>query len=708
MNGSDFELLLAPRAVAVVGASADPARIGGQPVRALREFGYTGGVYPVNPKRDEVMGLRCYADVADIPRPCDVAVVAVPAPAVPDVVERCGTAGISFAIVLSAGFGETGATGEELDARLRAAIESSGVRVIGPNCQGMLNLADHVYAGFGAIFQNPDLLCGRIAMVTQSGGFGYAVVGLAEAAGVGFRYVISTGNEIDVDAIELMEHLLERPDVDAVATYLEGVRAGRRLVELGRRAAEIGKPIMVWKVGNSERGRSAAASHTANLTADYELYQAAFRSGGFLEVRDVDDLVDLARALAQPRLPQGPNVAVVSISGGAGVLLADRLDELGLALPSLQERTVARLREFVPTFSALLNPIDVTAQVFNDPDLFRRVVEVVLEDPAIDQLILYNASVQGAIAVRLAEQLCAVVERTDKPVLVGWSAPPGRADDAMEVLRERGVPLFPTPGRAARAAAALHELAVKRRAAAARQRRGGVPASASPLELPIQEGPLGEHESKACLAAYGIPVVREVLVALEDLPALECPLAFPVAVKVESPDVPHKTEAGAVQLGIADAHELRRAAAEVVANARAHVPEARIAGVTVQEMATGVEVIAGVVNDRFFGPTVAFGLGGIFTEVLRDVTHRFAPFDADVAREMIAEIRGSALLNGVRGGPPLDVDALADALQALSRLAAEHADRISEIDVNPLFVRPVGQGVVAADALVVLSSGRSE
>jgi acyl-CoA synthetase (NDP forming) len=703
----DLDYLLQPRGVAVVGASADPARIGGQPVRALKDFGYEGAVYPVNPKRDDVMCLRCYHDVRDVPRPCDVAVIAVPAAAVADAIAACGDAGIPFAIVLSAGFAELGERGKAEEDRLRKAIAASGVRVIGPNCQGMLNLSDHVYAGFGAIFQNADLASGRIAMVTQSGGFGYAMVGIAEASGVGFNYVLSTGNEVDLTALDLIEHLLERDDVDAVATYLEGVEDGRRLVEIGRRAAELAKPIIVWKVGNSDRGREAAASHTANLTAGYELYQTAFEEGAFLEVRDLDDLVDVSRAISGRRLPNGPQVGVISISGGAGVLLADRLEELGLMLPPLQQDTLVRLREFVPAFSALLNPIDVTAQVFNDPDLFRRVLEVVLEDPGIDQALLYNASIQGEAAARLAEQICDIASRTSKPVLVGWSAPPGRAPEAMQTLEDHGVPWFSTPGRAAKGASALYELS-----------RKSVPEANPPavrtvsyadLELPSSVKALSEHASKACLTAYGIPVTREVLLSHADVRNLTAPpIPFPVVVKVESPDLLHKTEAGGVRTGVADLETLKEAADEVVANARKHAPDARIEGVSIQEMLVGTEVIVGAVNDRFFGPTVVFGLGGIFTETLRDVTRRFAPFDVATAHRMIDEIRASAVLHGSRGLPPLDVAALAETLTRLAWLVADHADRIAEVDINPLFVRPAGQGVVAADALVVLADANTE
>lgn len=700
--GCDFSRLLNPRGIAIVGASADVARIGGQPIKALTEFGYRGGVYPVNPKYPEILGLKCYPALTSVPQPCDVALVAVSSALVPQAILDCGKAGIPFAVVLSAGFKEIGEQGRELESRLEEAIRISGVRLVGPNCQGLMNVKDAVYCGFGAPFQYRHPRPGAVAMVTQSGGFGYAVMGLAESSGLGFNYVVSTGNETDVDTLDLLRYLLERDDVEVVATYMEGVADGRALVEIGKRALAVRKPIVVWKVGNSNLGRQAAASHTANLTASYELYRVAFREGGFIEVRDVDDLVDVGKAFLAKRLPQGRNVAVISISGGAGVLLADRCEELGLHLPPLSGHTLTELGGILPGFSSALNPIDVTAQVFNDLAMFSRVVELVASDPAIHQIIVVSASVHGAMAERIARELVKIWERTEKPVLVCSSAAPERAAEAFRILADSQIPCYPTPARAATAAAALKQFAERletpgRRVTSARK------VAKIPIALPKGEKVLGEHRSKALLREYGIPVVGEVQVDSDSLDRLEeSPVPFPLVAKLDSPDLPHKTEAGAVRVGIRSLDELKNAVREMREAALRYRPDARIDGVLLQEQVTGTEVIAGAVNDPFFGPTVVFGLGGVFAEVLRDVTYRFAPFGPETAREMIDEIKGAAVLHGYRGRPEADVEALADALSQLSYLIDDHGTVISEIDINPLFVRSKGQGVVAADALVVL------
>lgn len=698
---ADLGRFLHPRGIAIVGASSDLSRIGGQPIRLLTEYGYTGKVYPVNPKYPEIKGLACYPDLASVPKPCDVALVALAAPHVPGVIEQCGKAGIPYALVLSAGFSEVGAEGRLLQEKLAAAAKASGVRVVGPNCLGMMNLTAGIRNGFGGTLQLNTLRQGPVAMVTQSGGFGFGAVATASHYGIGFNYVVSTGNEVDLTALDWMADLLERPEVEVLVAFIEGIGDGRRLVAIGQRALELGKPILVWKVGNSTVGARAVTSHTARLTAGYPLYRTAFRLGGYVEIEDIDDLVDTAKVFLAKKRPRGNRVGVITLSGGAGVLLADRAVESGLELPPLSEATKTGLREFVAPFATVANPVDATPQGYNDNfATYNRVIKAILDDPAIDMAIA--RSPRGKAAEPWSRGLIALLHDTGKPLLLNWPTSPDDNADVLAYLEQNGVPCLITPTRAARAAGALHEFSEKQRRHAERGRPALARAVArQDLELPAGTATLGERASKQLLAAYGVPVVRERMLTPADVESLaDAPLPFPLAVKVESPDVPHKTEAGAVQLGITDLMGLKAAAREVVSAAQRYRPDARIDGVLVQEMASGLEVIIGAVNDPCFGPVITFGLGGVMTEILHDVTHRFAPFDAATAREMIAEIKGAALLAGYRSKPALDVAALADALARLSLLAADHADRIAEIDVNPLFVRE--HGVMAADALVVL------
>ncbi|MCC6777089.1 MAG: acetate--CoA ligase family protein, partial [Hyphomicrobiales bacterium] len=653
-------------------------------------------IYPVNPKYDSLDGRPCFPSLAALPGPCDVAVVTVPSAHVASVIEQCGAAGIPVAVVLSSGFREIGAAGAMLQEELVAAARRSGVRIVGPNCQGYMNVATRMYAGFGTAFRNPPLDGGPLAMVTQSGSFGYSVVTEVSAAGVGFNYVVSTGNEADVTSLDLIEFFLEQDDVEIVTAYLEGVKDGRRLLALGEKALILGKPILLWKVGNSDSGRRAAVSHTANLTSSPELYRAAFRSGGYIEIEEASDLTDVARAFLARRIPRGRKVAVFTSSGGFGVLLADRCEACGLQLPELSEKTKSALREIVPPYAALSNPVDVTAQLSTDGEGVNRALQVLLDDPGVDQIMVRKGSTDGARGEQWAAGLVALAQRTTKPVLI--SILTEGSQGAVDIFNRHRLAWSPTARGLVASAAALYEFGLKRERLSERVARTF---GRQEIEWPAGVQTLGEHAAKQVLSSYGIGSVREVVLTEQAVKELKAsPLPFPVVVKVDSADIAHKTEAGAVRVGIDSLDELKQAAQEVVASARRYSAQARIDGVLVQEMASGVEMMLGVVNDAYFGPVVALGLGGIFAETLRDVTHRCAPFDATTARVMGAELRGSAILGGGRGKAAVDVGALARALSRLSYLAADHSGRIQEIDVNPLFVRE--RGVLAADALIVL------
>ena len=695
-----FERLFQPSGIAVIGASADLTRISGQPVKALKNAGYAGPIHLVNPKHRELHGLACYPDVASIRGPCDLAIVAVPAAAVSQAIRDCGKASIPFAVVLTAGFRETGAEGRKLEDELKQAIAESGVRVIGPNCQGVLSLHSRVWAAFGSVSDETDFRPGSVSCAFQSGGFGYAIVNLAEAQGVGFRYCVSSGNEVDVTMPELLSSFLDDAGTSLAFAYLEGTPDARPLLEVGRRSLETGKPVLIWKAGTTDAGIKAAASHTANMTGSYDLYRAALRQSGIIEVDDVEPIVDIAKVFKQGRLPKGNNVGVLSISGGSGVVFADAAVRRGLTLPPFAPQTLARLREMIPAFGSPQNPADITAAVFNNATLFANTLEVVLQDPGLDQLSILLASISGPSAAASAAVIAAAAARTDKPVHVAWSGRHGKSEAAIKALEGAGVPFVTTPVRLARAAAALARFADDRRRLLPRK----PPPAVSPknLALPEEAVTLNEAESKAVLRAFGVPVVKEVFVpAGEDVAAAAQGVDGPFAVKIVSRDIAHKTEAGGVMLSVAR-EGLAEAARTVSDNGRRAVPGARIDGVLVSEMAEGIETLIGVINDASFGPAVALGLGGVLTEVLKDVTYRIAPFDLETAREMIADLRGARLLEGYRGKPAADKEALANALVAVSQMAMALAPRLKEMDINPVFVRPVGRGVAAADALVVL------
>ena len=701
-----WDRLFNPRGIAIVGASADLSRIGGQPVKFLSSYGYKGHVLPVNPLREEIGGLRCYPSVDAIDVPCDAAVIAVNAKATVEAVRSCGRKGIGFAVILSSGFRETGAEGIELERQLLQASHEHGVRLIGPNCLGYLNLENRLYATFGVLGLEPQLRQGAVSMVSQSGGFGFSVVTLAESAGVGFRRIVSSGNESDVTTPELLDGFVEDPGTQVLLAAVEGVRDGRALMKVADRAVRAGKPLFMWKTGNSAVGKQASLSHTANLTGDHAVYRAAFGQAGILEVTDIDEITDKARAVLAGKLPRGSRIAALGSSAGSCILFADRCAELGLDLHELTPQTEAELKTLVPAFGSPRNPVDVTADIYNDVAKFGRAVELVLADPNVDQVAILFAGLSGDLALKCVQAVALAAQGSHKPVMLGWSARRHRAEAAYAAADAAGLPYFTSPARLAAAAAALAQFAqfqtrAKRRPLFPTHLSGSDRATDPPHQ---KVGTLSEDEGKALLTRWGIPCTRDVVVRTgEDALQICKALKAPWAVKIVSPDIPHKTEAGGVILGVRNEAELQQAVETVLANAGAHAPTARINGVLVSEMISdGVEMLLGVVMDPSFGPTIALGMGGVQAEILRDVTHRIAPFDEATVQEMLGELKGSPMLNGYRGKPRADVQALVKAVADLSQAVWLHRDRIAEMDINPLFVRPEGLGIAAADALVRL------
>ncbi len=701
---SDLERFFNPRAIAIIGASQDLSTISGQPLRFLKGHGYEGKLYPVNPRYEEVAGLRCYPALSEIPDVPDLALILVNASRVAETLRQCGEKGVPYVIIFSSGFSEMGGKGVALQRELVAIAREYDIGVIGPNCQGMINVADQVYAGFGSVF-NAHYSPGPVSMVSQSGGFGFSVMNLSSLeGGLPFRQMVTTGNEIGVSTIDFMNYYIRDPKTEIIVGYIEGLKDARRLIEVGEKALAAKKPILMWKVGNTEQGQKAAASHTANLGGAMTLYKAAFRQAGIIQVEDIQDVVDYGRGFRCGRLPEGNRLAIITISGGAGILMTDECIGRGMRVPPLSAETGAKLREFVPSFGSLLNPVDVTAAIFNDTTLINRTLQVIVDDPNVDCVAMINASLQGELAEKIAHEIVSVASRTTKPIFIAWSAREAVAPEAYAALDAANIPHYRSPVRCGRALAALSGYAeALRRHAAARDEK--------PLELSVESAraalsgataDVGEHAAKQLLASYGIAVTREELAASrEDALAAARRIGYPVALKVQSPDIPHKTEAGAVKLGVASAAELPAAYDEVLANARAYKPGARIDGVLVSEMAErGLEAILGAVNDPLFGPAVMFGLGGIFAEVLKDVSFRLAPLTPAEARRMIEEIKGYPVLAGARGRALADVDALAEALVRLSAAAVDLGEHFTELDLNPVFVYDRGKGIKAVDALI--------
>ncbi len=702
---SDLERFFSPKSIALIGASQDLITISGQPLSHLLNHGYSGKLYPVNPRYPEILGHKCYPAVADLPETPDLAIILINAARVADILEQCGKKGVPYVVIFTSGFSETGGEGVALQKRLTDIARQYNIGVIGPNCQGMMNVADKVWAGFGSVFFTQEFPAGGVSMVSQSGGFGFSVLALSSLdGGLAFRQMVTTGNEIGVSTLDFVDYFIRDPQTSMIVGYIEGVKDAHRLLGIGMKAMDAGKPILMWKVGNTDEGQKAAASHTANLGGAMALYKAAFKQTGIIQIDDIQDMVDYGRMFRCGKLPKGNRIAMITVSGGAGILMTDECISGGMRLAELAPETVEQLRAFVPSYGSLGNPVDVTASIFNDLALIRRTLQAIVDDPGVDCIALLNASLQGEIATKIAAEIIAIAKTTDKPIAAAWSARDVMAKDAYAALDEARIPHYKSPVRCGRAFAAMSGYAeAKRRIEAQRHEQPLVLKKTQSKQLLTNLATdVAEYQAKKVLAEYGIPVTQEELATTrEQALVIAKKIGYPVAIKVQSPDISHKTEAKAVKLGLNTDAELAAAYDEVLANAKAYNAKAQLDGVLVQEMLRGgTEAILGITNDPLFGPAVMFGLGGIFAEIMKDVSFRLAPVTLSMAHEMIAEIKGYPLLAGARGRAHADVDALADAIVKLSALAVDLKDQVAELDINPLFVMARGKGVKAADALI--------
>ncbi len=699
-----------PRSIAIIGASTDVRTINGKPLHYLQRHGFAGGLYPVNPKYPQIAGLTCYPDLESIPDEIDLALIVVNYKLVPAMIEQCAARKVPFVTIFSSGFAEAGEEGRQVQRRVAELAAAAGIRICGPNCQGAVDLFDHTAAAFSASLDPAPFLPGPVGFVTQSGALGYSIFNMAQESGIGFSYVVSTGNEMNLDAADFMDFMLEDGRTRMVFAYLEGIRDGAKFIRLAEKARRIGKPLAVLKVGRSETGSRAAASHTAALTGSDEVCDAFFRQKGVIRVDDIEGFIDLATAMkGRAPLPRGRGLGIVSISGGGGVLCADTAEACGLTVTALKPETTAVIAANIPAFGSPVNPVDVTAQAINTADGFANVIQAMLADPGVDGLVVVITMIVGEPGRRMARDLVRLSQEAQKPIMVAWTAGPNLMAEPFAILGDGGVPLFHSPVRAVQALAKLmhYGAASNRQASADPAPAVAAPAMKAELEklLSGTQRTLTERQSKRILDAFEIPISRERLAATRlEAEAAAREIGLPVAMKVDSPDILHKTEADAIRLNVADPDKVGELFDEILNNARAHNPAARLNGVLIQEMVPpGVEVIVGLNRDPQFGPVLMFGLGGIFVEILKDVSLRIAPVDGDEALRMIREVRGYPLLAGARGRARADVAALADTLVKVSRMAVALGPDLDQLDINPLIVLPEGRGVKVADALVILS-----
>ncbi len=693
-SSEGLQALLKPRSIAILGASDDLNKLNGRPLKFLIRAGYKGRIYPINPKYAEIAGIKCYPDLDSVPDAIDLAIVGVPARAVLESVRALGQKRVPAAVVFASGFGEMGEEGARLEQELAATAHAAGVRVLGPNGLGLINAFEGVLATFSQ-YGNGETPAGPIGFVTQSGALGTAIAALARGRGLGLGYFVNTGNEADVTFVDAMGAVLDDPRIKIGTGYIEGLKDGEGFCQLARRAVAIGKPLVVAKVGRTKAGARAAASHTGSLAGEDVVFDAVVRQFGVIRARNESQMLDLADLLSTTPLPDGRGVAIVTQSGGAGVMMADRAEELGLDVPVLGEQTREALKSVLPAFGALSNPVDVTAQFIAEPMILKESVRIVLEDPKIAVAVIWFQ-----LMTEFVDSLVAIftdIKKTvKKPFVVSWVAGP---EKGVKALRDLGICVF------AGGETTIDAVAGMARYAEARRRLLAEPPLATRPALPLLPGVRGIAPTMAAaqvLATAGMPLAKARLAtSAEEAVATANAIGYPVVVKIESPDLPHKTEASGVKLGLKDADAVRAAYAEVVTGAKQYKSDVRIDGVVVQEMISGaVECVVGLRRDPVFGMVVMAGLGGLFIEALKDVVFRKAPVSEAEARLMLADLKGAAVLGGVRGRPAVDQAALVRLIAAASRFGAAHADRLEELDLNPVLASP--EGAVAVDWLMVL------
>jgi acyl-CoA synthetase (NDP forming) len=697
-----LDSFFAPKSIALIGASRDKEKIPGRLLSMLRKNEYPGAIYPINPNYGDIDGLKCYKSIAEIGAPIDLAVVIIPARAVVAALEECAAVGVKNAVIISSGFAEEGGDSASMQDQIVAIARHTGMRISGPNAEGFMSEVQKVAATFSPTV---DIKPGhvplvatqkRIAVVAQSGGIGFAIKHRAKAIGVAISYCVSAGNECDLGAGEFLDYMVQDASTDVILLFIEGIRDVDKFLAAAKRAAEIGKPVIVTKVGRSGAGERAAASHTASMAGWSAAYDAVFAKYGFIVSNDLDEAVTIAAVLASNPLPRGDRVAVLTVSGGGGIWGADTVSLQGLQVPELSAAVQADIKQWMPSYGSAKNPVDVTAQGVSMGGL-QKSIELFDNSAEVDAtLVVLSLSSETRMWFKEAE-LKPVLSAQNKPVVFySYTLP---SDFARRELAKSGVVVLTGMTHAGVALKRLAEYAKFKLAADADV--AALPARDRSVYLKAPT--LSEADSKALLRAASIALPDEVLVAERDaLDAAIEQVGFPLVMKIQSPDIAHKSEVGGVRVGIATKGEAFSAYRDLLESARTHRPNAAIQGVLVCPMAKkGVEIIIGTLLDKTFGPMAMVGLGGVTTELFRDVVYRPAPVGVAEAEKMLDELKAAPLLRGFRGAPKADVAALAKLISELSVLAARSRDQVSEIELNPVLVHPIGQGVTIVDALVV-------
>ncbi len=692
--------LFNPKSIAVIGASRQEGKVGHSVLKNLLQYGYPGKIYPINPKAEKILRTRAYSTIFAVEGEIDLAVVAIPSQFVPSILKDCVSKKIGAVVIISAGFKESGKQGSQLERELVEIIKNSGIRVLGPNCLGIIDTASSLNASFAAGMPSP----GNIAFFSQSGALCTAVLDWALGEDVGFSKFISLGNKVDIDEVDMLLTLADDQETKVILGYLEGVSNGTRFMEVAREVSRK-KPVIIIKSGRTQAGARAASSHTGTLTGLDTAYEAAFRQCGIIRAETVQNLFDYAIAFAHQPLPRGPNLAILTNAGGPGIIAADAVENSILQMASFRENTISKLRKELPSNASVYNPVDVIGDA--GADRYEKAMKTIVDDPGVDSLTVILAPQAMTKIKETAEVIRKISSAvSDKPIVSSFM---GRLEvkEGIRILRSGKIPNYSYPERTISALEAM-----------VKYRKWKETPSGKTLSFEVDkkkaeeiftkakeksEANLTAEETREVLSAYGFFLPQRIVTetSREAISAANS-LGYPVVMKIVSPDILHKSDVGGVKVGITEKSQVARSFEDLISNAKRFMPEALILGVTVEEMIVpGKEVVLGSSRDPSFGPLLMFGLGGIYVEVLKDVSFRIAPLTFNEAELMIKEIRSYPILKGVRGEEPSDLIAVRESLLRLSQLVTDFSE-ILEIDINPLMVLPTGKGAVVIDSRLTI------
>ncbi|MBM7599973.1 acetyltransferase [Virgibacillus halotolerans] len=702
-----LEPLFNPKVVAVLGASENKNKIGYLQVKALLDSGYKGDIYPINPKSEMIEGLMCYPSLSDVPKHVDLAFFCVSADKVKSCLEDCGKSKVKTAVIFASGFSEAGKEGLKEQQLMNDIAKENGVRIIGPNCVGLVNTTNGLMGTFSPGLTNiPFNDQKEVGFITQSGAFGVLTYIAAAQHGLTFNYFISVGNEVNTEFSDVIEYMIYDPDTSVISGYLEGEKNPKKLRKLAQQALHKNKPIIIMKSGRSSAGSRAAASHTGSLAGSDKIYDGFFKQTGIIRADDYEDIISFSKLFLSKKLPTGRNTVIITSSGGRGINEADRCESYGLNIHALNEKTKLEIQKSIPDFASASNPVDLTAAAaITNPELFIAPMKALINDSDTDIIVFSEFPMEWDENNPLLEEFIKLCKSTDKFVLVttfpleGMSVP-----KAAPVLAKNGIPFVPGNLNPVRALAKLVNYSEKyyKTKLEVNQTIEQNNNKENLKDLLPPGVTLSESQASNILDSYGIPTTKKAVAkSVNEAIQHASHIGYPVVLKVDSPDIPHKSEANAIKLNLRNDKEVIDAFKEINQHAVNYNPNARINGVSVQEMLPeGVEIIVGVTNDTAFGPVIMLGLGGIFVEVFKDISFRVAPITRNDAIEMIDELKSSLILKGARGKSPVDIDAIVDVLLKVSALVSNYGDEIKELDINPLIVYE--KGIIAADAMLVV------